>query len=151
MWLNFFHSSSEHKNSFLYDIETVAGYIPASISETAKGFTVKDLKELYYYFPNKECPEEQKPISTRLMNALNGVVQVLLSWFYENSPSEIKNEHDRPLPIMAKNSPETLFRMNYYPPLKQFSEQDKIGAKRSETHADINLITILPIPHQLQA
>ena len=98
-WLNFFHAEHDHKNQFLYDPETVAGYIPAKVSEVAKGYTVKDLKELYHYFPNKECPAAQKPISTKLMKELTDVAQILLSWLQKESPDEVKNKYDRKMDL----------------------------------------------------
>ena len=45
---------------------------------------------------------------------------------------------------MTHGSTETLFRMNYYPAMGEFSDEAKSGAIRAESHADINLITLLP-------
>ncbi|CAM3674800.1 2OG-Fe(II) oxygenase family protein [Vibrio aquimaris] len=143
-WLNFFYQADDSKKSFLYNKDTVAGFIPRTVSETAKGFTKKDLKEIYHYYDGKICPPEQKEISDNIRLRLLDLSAKLLGWLHEYLPQEIKTELEEPLDSMAKDSPQTLFRMNYYPPLDSFSDDAKSGAQRAESHADINLITLLP-------
>ncbi|WP_299490633.1 2OG-Fe(II) oxygenase family protein [uncultured Shewanella sp.] len=143
-WLRFFYLSEESKRQFLYETGKVAGFIPRSISETAKGFTKKDLKEIYHYYIGHQCPPEQQQNSDEIRQRLLDLSEILLSWLNEYLPEEIKSELDEPLQNMASGSPETLFRMNYYPPLDTFSEDAKAGAQRADSHADINLVTLLP-------
>ena len=143
-WLSFFYKNEESKQQFLYDKDKVAGFIPRSVSETAKGFTKKDLKEIYHYYDGYKCPPEQQEQSDEIRHRLLDLSQKLLSWLNEHLPEEIKAELDEPLNGMAYGSPETLFRMNYYPPMDAFSDDAKSGAQRAESHADINLITLLP-------
>ncbi|MDN3609504.1 2OG-Fe(II) oxygenase family protein [Vibrio ostreicida] len=143
-WLNFFYQTEESKQAFLYDKETVAGFIPRTVSETAKGFTKKDLKEIFHYYEGKPCPPEQQQRSDEIRQRLLDLSAKLLGWLNDYLPPEIKEELDEPLDSMAKGSPKTLFRMNYYPPMDNFSDSAKSGAQRAESHADINLITLLP-------
>ncbi|NOH70255.1 isopenicillin N synthase family oxygenase [Vibrio pectenicida] len=143
-WLNFFYQAEESKQEFLYDKETVAGFIPRTVSETAKGFTKKDLKEIFHYYEDKACPPDQQKRSDEIRHRLLNLSAKLLGWLNNHLPSEIKDELDEPLDSMAKDSPKTLFRMNYYPPMDNFSATARSGAQRAESHADINLITLLP-------
>lgn len=54
-WQAFFNS--EAKNEFMFNRETHDGFFPASISETAKGHTVKDIKEYYHVYPWGRIPD----------------------------------------------------------------------------------------------
>lgn len=143
-WLNFFYKDEESKLEFLYDKNKVAGFIPRSVSETAKGYTKKDLKEIYHYYAGHKCPVEQQKPSDDIRKKLLDLSDKLLSWLNLYLPEEIKNDLEEPLHSMAHGSTETLFRMNYYPPMNAFSKEAKLGAIRAESHADINLITLLP-------
>jgi len=69
-WVDFFHKSEVDKLNYLYSKDSMAGYIPRSISETAKGFTKKDLKEVFLFYKNKIGPSEQLYNSELLRNKL---------------------------------------------------------------------------------
>ena len=47
-WQGFF--DSEEKNDYLYNKGKQDGFFPQSVSEIAKGFTKKDIKEYYHYY-----------------------------------------------------------------------------------------------------
>ena len=55
-WQDFFNS--EQKHDFLYSKETQDGYFPPSVSEVAKGFTVKDIKEYFHVYPKGRVPAQ---------------------------------------------------------------------------------------------
>ena len=55
-WQSFF--DSENKHQFLYNKGKQDGFFPQSVSEVAKGFKKKDIKEYYHYYPWGQCPEE---------------------------------------------------------------------------------------------
>src|SRR3990167_5495669 len=46
-WQDFFASST--KNDYLFDREGHDGFFPQTISEIAKGNTIKDIKEYFHY------------------------------------------------------------------------------------------------------
>ena len=58
----------------------VAGFIPRSVSETAKGYTKKDLKEIYHYYAGHKCPVEQQKPSDDIRKKLLDLSDKLLSW-----------------------------------------------------------------------
>ncbi len=50
-WDAFF--KSDEKNNYAFNPETQDGYISKQLSETAKGYDQKDLKEFYHYYAGK--------------------------------------------------------------------------------------------------
>ena len=50
-WYQFF--MTDRKNEFTYNVETQDGYFPPSVSEVAKGHSVKDIKEFLPIFVNR--------------------------------------------------------------------------------------------------
>ena len=58
-WQGFF--DSEEKNDYLYNKGKQDGFFPQSVSEVAKGFTKKDIKEYFHYYPWGQCPESLRP------------------------------------------------------------------------------------------
>ena len=58
-WQSFF--DSEEKHQFLYNKGKQDGYFPQSVSEIAKGFKKKDIKEYFHYYPWGQCPEKVVP------------------------------------------------------------------------------------------
>ena len=55
-WQDFFNS--EQKHEFLFSKETQDGYFPPSVSEVAKGHTVKDIKEYFHVYPKGRVPAQ---------------------------------------------------------------------------------------------
>src|ERR1700735_1532521 len=54
-WYAFFKSSE--RDNFLFNKETHDGYVSPNLSEIAKGYTKKDLKEFYHFYTWGRCPE----------------------------------------------------------------------------------------------
>ena len=142
-WQGFF--DSEEKNDYLYNKGKQDGFFPQSVSEVAKGFTKKDIKEYYHFYPWGQCPEALHPQISQYYEEANTLAKELLGWIEKHSPSEVSDKYSQPLGGMIKDSDQTLLRILHYPPLKGDEEVDAI---RAAAHEDINLITILPAANE---
>jgi isopenicillin N synthase-like dioxygenase len=142
-WYAFFQS--EEKNEFLFKPETQDGFFPASISETAKGNSVKDIKEYYHIYPNGRIPISLKANITEYYAQANAFAAELLGWIEAYAPADVAAKFSIPLPEMIKDSEKTLLRVLHYPPMKG---DEEIGAIRAAAHEDINLITVLPAANE---
>jgi len=140
-WGAFFKKSDDEKEPFLFDNEKHDGFVPTSLSETAKGFELRDLKEFYHYYPWGRCPDNLRELTDTLSAQLTSMAETLLSWVEANTPTEISKHFAMPLSEMIKDSHRTLFRTIHYPPL---TGDEQAGAIRAAAHEDINLLTTLP-------
>ncbi|WP_371194186.1 isopenicillin N synthase family dioxygenase [Glaciecola sp. SC05] len=138
-WEDFFNG--QDKKTYLYDKNTQDGFFPTSVSEIAKGFKKKDIKEYYHYYPWGKCPAELKNEIHSYYESTSDLARELLNWIEEQSPEDVSRHYREPLSNMIKDSEQTLLRILHYPPLKGDEEPDAI---RAAAHEDINLITILP-------
>lgn len=142
-WQKFFNTESKH--DFLFDKEKQDGYFPPEISEVAKGFKAKDIKEYFHYYPWGRCPAELKEeISTYYSEAMSLATE-LLGWVEDHSQEETAKNFSQPLSSMIDGSDLTLLRVLHYPPLQGDEEADAI---RAAAHEDINLLTILPAANE---
>lgn len=142
-WYAFFQS--EEKHDFLFKPETQDGFFPASISETAKGNTVKDIKEYFHVYPNGRIPESLRANITAYYDNANAFAAELLGWIEQYAPSDVAAKFSIPLPDMIKQSEKTLLRILHYPPMQG---DEEMGAIRAAAHEDINLITVLPAANE---
>ncbi len=142
-WQSFF--DSEEKHQYLYNKDKQDGFFPTTVSEVAKGFTQKDIKEYFHFYPWGQCPEELRPLLASYYEKANTLARELLGWIEKNSPDEVSAKYSQPLSEMIKDSDQTLLRVLHYPPLKGDEEPDAI---RAAAHEDINLITILPAANE---
>lgn len=142
-WQGFF--DSEQKHDFLYNKGTQDGFFPTTVSETAKGFKKKDIKEYFHYYPWGQCPAQHKQQLADYYNAANKLAAELLGWIEQYSPAEVASHYRQPLSTMIDNSDQTLLRVLHYPPLTGDEEPEAI---RAASHEDINLITILPAANE---
>ena len=138
-WLAFF--KTEAKQAYAQDPVTMDGYFSPTVSETAKNFTKKDLKEFFHIYPWGKYPSEVSDAARRYYQQGSQLAATLLNWVEENSPSEVKARYSMPLPKMIEGCDQTLLRVLHYPPLQGNEEP---GAVRAAAHGDINLLTILP-------
>ena len=137
-WSSFFNSKT--KFDYKFDIVKQDGYFPM-LSENAKGYNVKDLKEFYHiYLPWGRIPKEISNDTIILRNQLVEIATKLLHWIDAKSPDEIKKYFSIPLRDMIKGSQNNLLRVLHYPPLD--GNEDR-NAVRAAAHGDINLITVL--------
>lgn len=138
-WEKFF--GSEEKNDYPFDAKTHTGFISTELSETAKGFEKKDLKEFFHFYNKSQCPPALCDKTMQLKGQLTALGSELLSWVQDHTPAEIKGKFEIPLPEMIKGSDLHLFRLIHYPPL---TGNEPEGAVRAAAHGDINLLTMLP-------
>ncbi|MFB2683887.1 isopenicillin N synthase family dioxygenase [Shewanella mangrovisoli] len=142
-WQAFFNSDA--KNEFMFNRETHDGFFPASISETAKGHTVKDIKEYYHVYPWGRIPDSLRANILAYYEKANALASELLEWIETYSPAEVKAKFSIPLPDMIAESHKTLLRILHYPPM---TGDEEMGAIRAAAHEDINLITVLPAANE---
>ncbi|MCG9628156.1 isopenicillin N synthase family dioxygenase [Vibrio mediterranei] len=142
-WHAFF--STERKNEFHFNVETQDGYFPPSVSEVAKGHSVKDIKEYFHVYPWGQIPEELKEQILDYYRRANEFAAELLGWVEEYAPKEVSDKFSIELSEMIKNSEKTLLRVLHYPPM---TGKEEPGAIRAAAHEDINLLTVLPAANE---
>jgi isopenicillin N synthase-like dioxygenase len=125
--------------AFAMDASGQDGYFSLGEAEHAKGYTQRDYKEYFQYYPWGRCPEslrddlhayfeEAVTLGTQLLND----VATLL-------PDHISSSLSEPLPGMVQGSQTSMLRVTHYPPV-----QADTGMMRAAPHEDINLLTLLP-------
>jgi len=142
-WYEFFMSEAKH--DFLFSKETQDGYFPPSVSETAKGHSIKDIKEYFHCYPWGKMPAHLQAQIMEYYDAANTLAQELLGWIEQYAPSEVKAKFSQSLPSMVEKSEGTLLRVLHYPPM---TGDEEPGAIRAAAHGDINLLTVLPAANE---
>lgn len=142
-WLAFYHTDAKLKYAF--DKQKFDGYFAPTVSETAKGFEKKDLKEFFHIYPWGQYPAEVSDAARLYYDEGAKLAAQLLEWVELYTPLEIKQHYSMPLPKMIENSDQTMLRVLHYPPL---TGNEEPGAVRAAAHGDINLLTILPAATQ---
>ncbi|WP_133130049.1 2OG-Fe(II) oxygenase family protein [Legionella yabuuchiae] len=137
-WINFFNS--DDKNRYLYKRETQDGYFPPSVSEKAKGASLKDIKEFFQYYPWGQYPSIMSQDTKTLYQQLTDLAATLLTWLENTLPVNVSNQLSMPFSRMINQSDQTMLRILHYPPL---TGSEPAGAVRAAAHEDINLITLL--------
>jgi len=142
-WYGFF--GNEDKQSYLFDAEKFDGFFPTTLAETAKGQSVRDLKEYYHYYPWGRCPEDLKPQLDNYYNDAVALASTLLSWVEKHTPTDVASGYTEPLSNMIQGSDQSLLRVLHYPPMPDDADP---GAIRASAHEDINLLTLLPAANE---
>ncbi|UTH75856.1 isopenicillin N synthase family oxygenase [Chromobacterium sp. IIBBL 290-4] len=142
-WLGFFNS--EEKFDYAFSVEKQDGWFSPEVSETAKGATLKDIKEYFHVYPWGRVPAALKADADRYYGIANQLAQELLSWVQQYTPADIAANYREPLSHMIQDSQQTLLRVLRYPPL---SGNEPAGSLRAAAHGDINLLTILPAANE---
>ncbi|CCO45777.1 putative Clavaminate synthase-like [Vibrio nigripulchritudo SOn1] len=142
-WYKFF--TSEEKEQFQFNVETQDGYFPPSVSEVAKGHTVKDIKEYFHVYPWGQIPPSLKDQILDYYQQANAFAQELLGWVEEHAPQDVQEKFSIALSEMINGSEQTLLRVLHYPPMTGSEEP---GAIRAAAHEDINLLTVLPAANE---
>jgi isopenicillin N synthase-like dioxygenase len=142
-WQSFF--DSEDKHQFLYNKGKQDGFFPQSVSEVAKGFKKKDIKEYFHFYPWGRCPEALKQELSDYYKNTSALAAQLLNWIELESPESVSKHYSMPLSKMIDGDEQTLLRVLHYPPLAGDEEADAI---RAAAHEDINLITLLPAANE---
>lgn len=138
-WEAFF--ASEDKHNYLFDRQAHDGFFPQSISEKAKGYNIKDIKEYYHYYPWGRRPAALTQKTQQLFDEMRALATTLLTWVEALTPDDVKANFSTTLSDMIENSPKTLLRVLHYPPL---SGEEEAGAVRAAAHEDICFLTVLP-------
>jgi len=142
-WQGFFNDEKKHE--FLYNKDKQDGYFPQSVSEVAKGFKKKDIKEYFHFYPWGQCPAELRDELSDYYQNTSALAAQLLNWIEIESPADVSKHYSIPLSQMIDESDQTLLRVLHYPPLAGDEEPDAI---RAAAHEDINLITLLPAANE---
>ncbi len=142
-WYQFF--MTDEKTYYQFNIDTQDGYFPPSVSEVAKGHTIKDIKEYFHVYPWGQIPPSLKDEILDYYRQVNAFAQVLLGWVEENVPIDVKEKFSINLSEMVEGSKQSLLRVLHYPPMTGFEEP---GAIRAAAHEDINLLTVLPAANE---
>ncbi|GIU42822.1 isopenicillin N synthase family dioxygenase [Shewanella colwelliana] len=142
-WQAFFNG--EDKHDFLFKPETQDGFFPAEISETAKGHSVKDIKEYYHVYPWGRIPDSLRSNILKYYQEANALAAELLSWVEAHTPADVAVNYSIALPKMIEDSNKTLLRILHYPPM---TGDEELGAIRAAAHEDINLLTVLPAANE---
>ena len=142
-WNGFF--TSEDKQNYLFEAETYDGFFPREQAETAKGHTVRDIKEYFHFYPWGKCPAELKPDLDAYYQQTIEFASTLLAWVEQHTPTEIASKFSEPLSNMIRNSEQSLLRVLFYPPLDNDVDPSAI---RAGAHEDINLLTLLPAANE---
>ncbi|HAB79288.1 MAG TPA: 2OG-Fe(II) oxygenase [Glaciecola sp.] len=144
-WQDWFNLEDTIKEQSLYNKGTQDGFFPARISETAKGFKQKDIKEYFHYYQWGQCPTDRREQLDTYYQQTTAFAAELLGWIEALSPPEVAANYREPLSNMINGSNQTLLRILHYPPL---AGNEEPGAIRAAAHEDINLITILPAANE---
>ncbi|MBI5088300.1 MAG: isopenicillin N synthase family oxygenase [Actinobacteria bacterium] len=142
-WLAFFDSDAKVK--YRYSDETQDGWFAPDVSETAKGNSIRDLKEFFHVYPWGQYPTEVSDAALRYAEAATDIAKTLLGWVDDNTPAEVKQRFSKPLRNMMDGSNRSLLRVLRYPPLRG---DEPPGAVRAASHEDINLLTVLPASNE---
>ena len=121
------------------------GWFPTTISESAKGRDIKDLKEFFHVYDWSVYPDEVSDAALRYRSQAQQLANTLLEWVQAHTPDEVSRRLSRPLAKMMDGSTRTLLRVLRYPPLPAHIPD---GAVRAAAHEDINLLTVLPASDQ---
>ncbi|WP_016954749.1 2OG-Fe(II) oxygenase family protein [Catenovulum agarivorans] len=142
-WQGFY--SSEAKFDYAFNKDRQDGFFSTEKAETAKGASVKDIKEYFHFYPWGQCPENLKPDTLKYYQQANQLACTLLTWVEQYTPAHITDKLSEPLSNMILDSDMTMLRILHYPP---FAGTEAQGAIRAAAHEDINLLTILPAATQ---
>lgn len=142
-WLDFFNG--DDKNNYLFDAEKYDGFFPRALAETAKGHSIRDIKEYFHFYPWGRCPEELKAELDAYYQATVNFAAELLVWVERQTPENVASGFREPLSNMINGSTQSLLRVLHYPPIMGDAEP---GAIRAGAHEDINLLTLLPAANE---
>lgn len=142
-WVDFFGLSEEQKHMYKFQREFVNvqdGYFPASISETAKGYKFKDLKEFFHYSPGGDKLPVEVKYTAELYECLMSVAKKLTAALDSILHKENCLPKNLSLNKIIDDKFGTIMRIIHYPKVPANAER---GAMRAAAHKDINLITLL--------
>lgn len=147
-WREFFSLPEDEKRHWLAvenpDSGNTTGYIPAEVSETAVGHSVRDLKEFYHLAPGAAVPPTLAEDAFAHIDQALDLGRLLLGWV-EDACAEALQAALRGMLADSLSRQHSLFRIIHYPPL---DGSEAPGAVRAAAHEDINLLTVLPVSRE---
>src|SRR5215204_3042074 len=108
-WLQFFDSDDKFKYRFSDDNQD--GYFGPDVSETAKGNSVRDIKEFFHVYPWGQYPAEVSDAALQYAQQATEIAKTLLGWVQADTPADVRNTFSRPLDRMMDGSKRTLLRV----------------------------------------
>lgn len=124
---------------FAQDSARQDGYFSVGEAEHAKGYSQRDFKEYFQYYPWGRCPPSlEADLCAHYAQSLSFAAE-LLSQVESYSPGEVSARFSEPLEAMISGSQQSMLRVLHYPPIR-----DGRCVMRAAPHEDINLLTILP-------
>ena len=144
-WGAFF--ASAEKDDYAFDPERYDGFFPQTLAETAKGRSVRDIKEYYHYYPWGRCPPELEGPTAAYREETVRFAATLLGWVEKHTPADVAAGFSEPLSAMIDGSEQSLLRILHYPPIPDDVTLEP-GAIRAAAHEDINLLTVLPAANE---
>lgn len=142
-WLAFFDSDAKYP--YRYTGDDQGGYYGPDVSETAKGNSIRDIKEFFHVYPWGPYPTEVSDRALQYAAEAKLIANTLLGWVEAETPPQIAAKFSRPLGEMMNGSTRSLLRILRYPPLRG---DEPAGAVRAAAHEDINLLTVLPAANE---
>ena len=142
VWNDFFLHG--HPERYRTDVESLAGYFPPDLAETAKGHEARDLKEYFHFWPGGDLPEQVHDITMHYFDEIYALSASVIIWLQDSTPARLWAAIEKPL-VDYLSRDQTLLRILRYPPLTGREPSDAI---RAGAHEDINLITMLPAASQ---
>jgi len=145
------YTSADASERFVASLRSTGFGVLKNQAETAKGHTVRDIKEYFHFYPWGKCPAELKPDLDAYYQQSIEFASILLAWVEQHTPKEIASKFSEPLSEMIRSSEQSLLRVLFYPPLVFYPPLDNDvdpSAIRAGAHEDINLLTLLPAANE---
>ncbi len=142
-WAALFDSDAVEQ--YLMDPSGQVGWFPPDRSETAKGHSVRDLKEFFHVYDWSVYPAEVSDAALQYRTIATELARTLLGWVEANTPPDVAAKFSQSLSSMMDGSTRSLLRVLRYPPLPPEVPE---GAVRAAAHEDINLLTVLPASNE---
>ena len=115
------------------------GYFAVDLAEHAKGYTQRDYKEYFQFYPWGRCPDTLRGDLLAYFDEAVALGATFLSHLAAQLPEPISARLSESLQSMIRGSTQSMLRITHYPPLRAGS-----AGLRAAPHEDINLLTLLP-------
>ena len=130
---------------YVVDPSAQEGYFPPTMSETAKGGAVRDLKEFFHVYPWSVYPVRGGRRRAPLRGDRDRDGQDTSRLGRSEHAGRGRGQLLAAAASMIDGSRRTLLRVLRYPPLDGGEAE---GAVRAAAHEDINLLTVLPAANE---
>lgn len=136
-WRLFLASGEAH--AFAMDPINQDGYFSIKHAEHAKGYTQRDFKEYFQYYPWGRCPEQLRGDLQAYYEQAVTFSATLLGYVEDGCPDNVRARFSESLQGMITDSQQSMLRVLHYPPVPMGQ-----SVLRAAPHEDINLLTLLP-------